>query len=119
MEVAIVTVLVILSGTFAGLTLALFSLDLTTLERKAKLGDIRAKKVYPVRRKGNLLLCTLLLANVASYTSMAVFLGSIVNGVAAGIIATALIFLFGEILPQAIFPRYALMIGAKLSWLMN
>lgn len=119
MEVAIVTVLVILSGTFAGLTLALFSLDLTTLERKAKLGDIRAKKVYPVRRKGNLLLCTLLLANVASYTSMAVFLGSIVNGVAAGIIATALIFLFGEILPQAIFPRYALMIGAKLSWLIT
>jgi metal transporter CNNM len=50
---------------------------------------------------------------------MAIFLGDLVNGVAAGIIATSLIFIFGEILPQAIFPRYALVIGAKLSWLVN
>lgn len=118
-EAIIVAVLVILAGTFAGLTLALFSLDLATLQRKAKLGDFRAKKVYNLRKRGNLLLCTLLIANVASYTTMAIFLGSIINGVVAGVIATALIFIFGEIFPQAIFPRYALFIGSKLSWLIK
>lgn len=118
-DAIIVGVLVILAGTFAGLTLALFSLDLATLQRKVKLGDLRAKNVYALRKKGNLLLCTLLIANVASYTSMAIFLGSIINGVVAGLIATALIFVFGEIFPQAIFPRYALFIGSKLSWLIK
>jgi len=113
----IVVVLVILSGTFAGLTLALFSIKLTTLERKIRLGDQSALKVYKFRKNSNLLLCTLLLGNVASYTIMAVFLGSITSGVIAATIATALIFIFGEILPQAIFSRYALHIGANLSWL--
>lgn len=113
----IVVLLVILSGTFAGLTLALFSIKLTTLERKIHLGDQNALKVYKFRKNSNLLLCTLLLGNVASYTIMAVFLGSITSGVIAATIATALIFIFGEILPQAIFPRYALQMGANLSWL--
>jgi metal transporter CNNM len=113
----VVVILVILSGTFAGLTLALFSIKLTTLERKIRLGDQNAIKVYKIRKNSNLLLCTLLLGNVASYTIMAIFLGSITSGVIAAIIATALIFIFGEILPQAIFPRYALQVGANLSWL--
>lgn len=113
----IVVLLVILSGTFAGLTLALFSIKLTTLERKIRLGDRNALRVYKFRKNSNLLLCTLLLGNVASYTIMAVFLGSITSGVIAATIATALIFIFGEILPQAIFPRYSLQMGANLSWL--
>ena len=119
LEGVIVVVLVLLAGIFAGLTLAFFRLDLTTLERKVKLGNHQAKKVYALRKKGNLLLCTLLLANVASYTSMAIFLGSLIHGVLAGLIATALIFIFGEILPQAIFPRYALWVGSKLAWLVR
>ena len=113
----IVVLLVILSGTFAGLTLALFSIKLTTLERKIRLGDRNALRVYKFRKNSNLLLCTLLLGNVGSYTIMAVFLGSITSGVIAATIATALIFIFGEILPQAIFPRYPLQMGANLSWL--
>lgn len=119
LNLIIIVLLVIFSGTFAGLTLALFSIKLTTLERKIRLGDKNALKVYKFRKKSNLLLCTLLLGNVASYTIMAVFLGSITSGVIAATIATALIFIFGEILPQAIFPRYALQVGAKLSWLIQ
>ena len=117
LNLLIVTVLVVLAGTFAGLTLALFSLKLTALETKIRTGDKQAERVYKIRKKGNLLLCTLLLGNVASYTIMAIFLGSITTGVVAGFVATALIFIFGEILPQAIFPRHALVIGAKLYWL--
>ncbi|MDO8998143.1 MAG: CNNM domain-containing protein [Bacteroidota bacterium] len=109
--------LVILSGTFAGLTLSLFGIRLTTLERKMKLGNANAAKVYKLRKKGNLLLCTLLLANVTCYTIMAIFLGSLTTGIIAGFVGTSLAFIFGEILPQAIFPRYTVLLGARLRWL--
>jgi metal transporter CNNM len=77
-----------------------------------KLGDARAKKVYPLRRRGNELLTALLLGNVAVNSIVAVFLGSIASGVVAGFFATALIFLFGEIIPQAVISRHALKFGA-------
>lgn len=117
LNIFIILLLVALAGTMAGLTLALFSLKLSTLERKVRMGEPHAETVLKIREKSNLLLCTLLLGNVASYTAMTVFLDSLTTGVITGLIATALIFIFGEILPQAIFPRYALLIGAKLSWL--
>ena len=119
MEYVIVISLVVLSGCFSGLTLGFFSLNLTGLERKIKLGDPRAKKVYPIRKRGNLLLCTLLVGNVAVNSAAAIFLGEIASGLVAGIIATVLIVLFGEILPQAFFSRHALSLGAKTVWLVK
>lgn len=119
MEYLIVISLVILSGCFSGLTLGFFSLNLTGLERKIKLGDSRAKKVYPIRKRGNLLLCTLLVGNVAVNSAAAIFLGEIASGLVAGIISTALIVVFGEILPQAFFSRHALTLGAKTVWLVK
>lgn len=118
-SLTIVIGLVILSGMYSGLTLALFSLNLTTLEREMITGSRTTKKVYEIRKQGNFLLCTLLLGNVASYSVMAVYLGSITSGVVASIIATSLIFVFGEILPQAVFPRYAIQIGSRLSLLVK
>ena len=44
MDFVIVAVLVLLSGAFSGLTLGFFSLNLTSLERKMKLGNKMAKK---------------------------------------------------------------------------
>lgn len=119
MNYLIVILLVLLSGLFSGLTLGLFSLDLTSLERKIKLGDKRAKRIYPVRKNGNLLLCTLLLGNVAVNSTMAIFLGTIADGVVAGVISTALIVIFGEIIPQAAFSRFALSVGAYTAWLVR
>lgn len=119
MNYVIVAALVILSGTFSGLTLGLFSLDLTSLERKMKLGDKRAKRIYPVRKNGNLLLCTLLLGNVAVNSAMAIFLGSMTKGIFAGIISTGLIVIFGEIIPQAVFSRFALSVGSYTAWLVR
>ena len=119
MEYLIVISLVILSGAFSGLTLGFFSLNLTGLKRKIKLGDERAKKVYPIRKRGNLLLCTLLVGNVAVNSAAAIFLGEIASGLVAGIISTVLIVIFGEILPQAFFSRHALTLGAKTVWLVK
>ena len=109
-------VLVVLSGLFSGLTLGLLSLDTQTLRRRAKHGDREASIIYPVRQKGNLLLTTLLLGNVAVNTTLSIYLGSIASGLVAGVMATALIVVFGEIIPQAVISRYALWFGARTIW---
>jgi len=119
MDYIIVIFLVLLSGLFSGLTLGLLSLDKNELERKIKLKDKKAKKVYAVRKRGNLLLCTLLLGNVAVNSTLAIFLGNIASGFVAGLTATGLIVIFGEIIPQASFSRYALEVGAKTAWLVK
>jgi metal transporter CNNM len=116
MEYIISLVLVLLSGLFSGLTLGLLSLDTQSLARRARHGDENAKTIYPVRQNGNLLLTTLLLGNVAVNTTLSIFLGTIASGLIAGIIATALIVVFGEIIPQAVISRYALWFGAKTIW---
>lgn len=116
MDYLIPIVLVLFSGLFSGLTLGLLSLDTQTLKRRAKHGDLEAKAIYPVRKQGNLLLTTLLLGNVAVNTTLSIFLGTLASGIMAGIMATTLIVLFGEIIPQAVISRYALWFGAKTLW---
>lgn len=119
MSYLIVILLIILSALFSGLTLSLLSLDKGDLKRKASLGNKDAKKVYAVRKSGNLLLCTLLMGNVAVNSTVAIFLGNIASGVVAGLIATGLIVIFGEIIPQAAFSRHALKVGAHTAWLVR
>lgn len=119
MDYIIVIILVLFSGLFSGLTLSLMSLDKSELERKIKLGDKQAKKVYSVRKDGNLLLSTLLLGNVSVNAAIALFLDNIASGVVAGLVATGLILIFGEIVPQASFARYALVVGGKTVWLVK
>ncbi len=115
----IIVVLVSLSGLFSGLTLGLLSLDKGELERKIALGNQQAKKVYSVRKNGNLLLTSLLLGNVLVNSILAIFLGNITSGLMGVLISTFLILLFGEIIPQAITVRYGLEIGAKVVWLVK
>lgn len=119
MAYLISVLLIFLSALFSGLTLGLMGLNVHALKRKMKLGDALAKKVYPVRRRGNLLLTTLLLGNVAVNAALSIFLGTIATGVIAGVLATGLIFLFGEIIPQAVISRHALWFGAKTAWLVK
>jgi metal transporter CNNM len=65
LEYVIIVVLIMLSGLFSGLTLGLLGLDLSGLDI-VEHGDNKelaecARKIIPVRRNGNLLLCSLLL----------------------------------------------------------
>lgn len=117
MDYFIVIILLIFSALFSGLTLGFFSLNKNDLERKAGLGDKQAKKVLKVRKDGNLLLSTLLISNVAVNSILSIYLGSITSGLIAAFVATGLIVIFGEILPQASFSRNALSFGAKFVWL--
>ncbi len=115
----IIIFLLLLSGLFSGLTIGLFSLNKNELQRKAELGDKKSKKVLSIRKNGNLLLCTLLTSNVAVNSVLAIFLGDLTGNLIAGIIATILILIFGEIIPQAVFSRHALNISIKLIWLVK
>lgn len=119
MTYIVILVLLTLSALFSGLTLGLMSLNTQELKRKMSLGDKDAERVYSVRKRGNLLLCTLLIGNVAVNSALAIFLGSVASGLMAGLLATGLIVIFGEIVPQAIFSRFALMLGAKVVWLVK
>lgn len=116
MTYLIVALLLAFSGLFSGLILSLMSLEPSELKRKARLGDSQAAKIYPLRRKGNQLLCTLILANVAANASLAIFLDSKTSGVVAGLMSTFLITIFAEILPQSLLPRFALSLGSRLAW---
>jgi metal transporter CNNM len=113
MTYIIITVLIFFSALFSGLTLGLMGLDKYELKRKVELGNADAQKVYPLRKQGNLLLTTLLVGNVAVNAALSIFLGSIASGLVAGVVATVLIVIFGEIIPQSVFSRFALKLGAR------
>lgn len=115
MEYLISFFLIGCSALFSGLTLGYFTLDPHSLRRRAAAGDAKAARIAPIRERGNLLLTTLLLGNVAVNSMLAIFLSSIAGGVLASIIATTIIFLFGEIIPQAVLSRHALYFGARLA----
>lgn len=95
------------------------SLSPHELKRKIASGDTRAKRIYGVRKQGNRLLVTLLVGNVAAISTLSLFLESITDGVMAGLLTTFLITVFGEIIPQAVFSRYAMTLGARLAWLVR
>lgn len=115
-QILLLVVLLCFSALFSGLTLGLMSLDLTGLEIVMAGDDEQAanyaKDIYPIRKDGNLLLCTLLLGNTAVNSLMSIFSAEIFNGTTGFILSTFLILIFGEIIPQAVCTRYALRIGS-------
>lgn len=115
----VVLLLVLVSAVCSGLNVAIMSLDLNDLKRKSKLGDRAAIKVLPLRRKTHLTLSAILLTNVAAVSATSLVLESAFYGVVAGILATLLTVIFGEILPQALFMRSALRVCAYLSPLLR
>jgi metal transporter CNNM len=89
------------------------SLDIKDLQRKAKLGNINAKRVLPLRQNAHLTLAAILLTNIAAVSATSLVLESIFVGIVAGIIATLTTVIFGEIIPQALFSRRALTYCAR------
>lgn len=108
-------VLIGFSAVCSGLNVALMSLDIRDLQRKAKLGNIHAKRVLPIRRNPHLALSAILLINIGAVSATSLVLESVVVGLAAGSIATLGTVIFGEIVPQALFSRRALLYCSRLS----
>lgn len=105
--------LLLLSATMSGLTLAFLGLDTFDLKRKAKIGDKNAARILPIRQYGNWALCTFLITNAAVNSTISMLLGeSVGTGLLALAIATASIFIFGEVIPQAVCNKYKLPIAS-------
>jgi len=111
--------LLLLAAVCSGLNIAVMSLDLAELRRKAKLGDKQAKRVLPLRQNVHLLLGSILFTNVAAASATAIVLGDAFNGFVAGVISTFLLVIFGEIFPQALFSKNALQWSSRLSPLLR
>ncbi|CAF1471472.1 unnamed protein product [Adineta ricciae] len=109
--------LLILSGLFSGLNLGLMSLtphDLKVIQEAGTPNDQKyAKRIYPVRKHGNFLLCTILLGNVLVNSTTTILLDSLISGAMAVACATLTIVIFGEIMPQAICSRHGLKVGSQ------
>ncbi|XP_048465067.1 metal transporter CNNM2-like isoform X1 [Rhincodon typus] len=118
LQVIFISVLLCLSGMFSGLNLGLMALDPMELRIVQNCGTEKeknyAKRIEPVRRQGNYLLCSLLLGNVLVNTTLTILLDDIAgSGVVAVAVSTIGIVIFGEIVPQAICSRHGLAVGAN------
>lgn len=111
-----------ISGIFSALALILLSLtraELKVLRNRGSSKERRyAKTLAPLRKRGNCLLCALLLINTLANVIVAVLLYDFI-GFYALIAATFSITLFGEILPQTIASWFGLAIGVKTVWFTN
>ncbi|MEE6478847.1 hypothetical protein FKM82_012030 [Ascaphus truei] len=121
-QACVIAVLLGLSGIFSGLNLGLMALDPMELRVVQRCGSERerryAKKIEPVRRKGNYLLCSLLLGNVLVNTTLTALLDGLTgSGLGAVLASTGGIVVLGEILPQALCSRHGLAVGANTLWL--
>ncbi len=116
-QYAAIFVLVCFSALFSGLTLGLLSLDKIGLKIVMSGEDPilaqYAETIAPVRENGNLLLCTLLLGNVAVNAYLSILTAELTSGLTGFLLSTVLIVIFGEIIPQASCSRYALQIGSR------
>ncbi|KAM4037376.1 metal transporter CNNM4 isoform 2-T2 [Anomaloglossus baeobatrachus] len=122
LQAIIIAVLLSLSGIFSGLNLGLMALDPMELRVVQRCGSERerryAAKIEPVRRKGNYLLCSLLLGNVLVNTTLTTLLDELIgSGLWAVAASTMGIVVLGEIVPQSLCSRHGLAVGANTLWL--
>ncbi|KAH8684474.1 hypothetical protein BGZ60DRAFT_466903 [Tricladium varicosporioides] len=114
----VASILVLLGGAFAGLTIAYMGQDSIHLQVIATSSEGKeqrnAQKVLSLMQKGkHWVLVTLLLSNVIVNETLPIILDrSLGGGWPAVVGSTGLIVIFGEIIPQAVCARYGLAIGA-------
>ncbi|KAJ7993724.1 hypothetical protein DPEC_G00257640 [Dallia pectoralis] len=117
-QCVLICCLLVLSGMFSGLNLGLMALDPMELRIVQNCGTEKEKryasKIEPIRRKGNYLLCSLLLGNVLVNTTLTILLDDLIgSGMGAVVASTIGIVIFGEIVPQALCSRHGLAVGAN------
>ncbi|NXT70670.1 CNNM4 protein, partial [Chaetops frenatus] len=118
LQVILIAGLLVLSGMFSGLNLGLMALDPMELRIVQNCGTDKekryARRIEPIRRKGNYLLCSLLLGNVLVNTTLTILLDDLIgSGIGAVVASTIGIVIFGEIVPQALCSRHGLAVGAN------
>lgn len=94
------------AGLMSGLTVGYSSIDPLTLKLREENGTEEerkeAQKIAEVISNRHLFLATLLLSNALAMESLPIFLDAIMPEIAAIILSTTVVLIFGEVLPQAI-----------------
>jgi metal transporter CNNM len=106
--IALIVICALVSAFFNAQNLAIMSLDTKNLEmivagpfetKKDEIEAARARKILPVRRRGNLALCTILLWIAAANSMFSIVLADVTNMVIGTIISVVVIVICGEIIP--------------------
>jgi metal transporter CNNM len=113
--ILVVILLIIFAAICSGLNIAVMALDPADLRRKAKLGNKHAKRVLPLRRNTHLTLASILLTNVAVVSATSLVLDQYFVGWLAGVLATLLIVVFGEVIPQAMFSNNPMLWASRFA----
>jgi metal transporter CNNM len=106
----VVFLLIIFAAICSGLNIAIMALDPA---------DRQAKRVLPLRRNTHLTLASILLTNVAVVSATSLVLDQYFAGWLAGILATLLIVVFGEVIPQAMFSNSPLLWASRFAPLLQ
>lgn len=104
----VIIALSLMSAVFSGLNLGIMSLDTEYLElltmgpfespedeREARY----AQRILPLRRRGNLLLVTILLGNVSVNSILSIVMADMTSGIVGILLTTFIVMIFGEIIP--------------------
>lgn len=104
----VMVILICMSAFFSGLNLGYLGLDPKYLEL-LQIGPFEskhdeqlaryAKKILPLRKRGNLLLSTILLGNIAVNSALAILMAEFTSGLLGLVISTFIIVIVGEIIP--------------------
>lgn len=117
-KLVLVVILVGLSALSAGMILGLMGLDPMTLEIISQSGTLTERKyasaLIPLRKRGNHLLVTLIITNIFINSAISIVVEDIAPGLLGFVISTCLITVFGEIIPQSVCSRNAMLIGANV-----
>ena len=110
-----IALLVLQSGTFSGLNLAMFGVTALRLQTLADMGDSRAARLLGMRKDSNFLLTTILWGNVGTNVLLTLLSDSVMAGAVAFVFSTFVITFGGEIIPQAYFSRHALRMASLMA----